>query len=220
MGQIRLSEIETRVVSVLVEKEMTTPEYYPLSLNALLNACNQKTNRDPVTVLGEAEVAAALERLRHLGLVTRGGAGGRVGKYAHNLSGKLHLEPETLAVLTEMMLRGPQTVGELRNRAGRMQPLPDLAAVEMELEELMNREPPLVVRMPRQPGRKEHRYMHLLCGLPEKEETIGEPPPEEALNKVRQEKERILRLEDEVASLRNELDALRQELTTFKAEFE
>jgi len=220
MEMMVLDGIEVRILGALAEKEMTTPEYYPLSLNALTNACNQKSNRAPVMALEETDVVRALEHLLQLGLVTRSAAGGRVPKYGHNLSGKLRLEPEELAVLAELLLRGPQTVGELRGRAERMHPLPDLTAVEAVLDDLTGREPPLAVKLPRQPGRKEHRYMHLLAGEPELGAEAAEAPPEAAALKVRAENERIAALEQEVADLRGELEALRQEMTDFKAQFD
>jgi hypothetical protein len=199
---------------------MTTPEYYPLSLNALTNACNQKTNREPVMTLDETDVVRALDRLRQLGLATQSAEGSRVPKYGHNLPGKFRLEPEELAVVTELLLRGAQTVGELRARADRMHPFADLAAVEEVLEELMGKEPPLAARLPRQPGRKEHRYTHLLAGEPEFEEAAPAATPETATLRVRAENERIAALEEEMADLRKEFEKLKQEMTEFKAQFE
>lgn len=219
MEMTTLNEHEVRVLGCLAEKEMATPEYYPLTLNALTNACNQKTNRAPVMTLEEADVARALERLRHLGLATQAAGGGRVPKYGQNLEGKLRLEPEELAILTELLLRGPQTVGELRGRAERMHPFADLTAVEAVLDELLAKEPPLVVKLPRQPGRKEHRFMHLLAGEPQLE-AEAPAPPETVTLKVRAENERIVLLEEEVAALRSELEALRREVAAFRAEFE
>jgi len=218
--ELTLDAVEVRVLGALAEKEMTTPEYYPLTLNALTNACNQKTNRDPVMALEETDVARALERLRQLGLATQSAEGGRVPKYCHNLPGKFRLEPEELAVLTELLLRGAQTVGELRGRAERMHPFADLAAVEAVLEELMARESPLALRLPRQPGRKEHRYTHLLAGEPEIETTSSGPAPEAATLKVRAENERIAALETEIADLREEVETLKREMREFKAQFE
>lgn len=215
---IILNAIEVRVLGSLAEKEMTTPEYYPLSLNALTNACNQKSNRDPVMALEEADVVRALDRLRQLGLATQSAEGSRVPKYGHNLPGKVRLEPEELAILTELLLRGPQTVGELRARAERMHPFADLAAVEEVLNELMGREQPLAVKLPRQPGRKEHRYAHLLAGEAEGEEVPA--TPEAATLRVRAENERIAVLEEEMAALRAEFAQLRQEMAEFTKQFE
>jgi uncharacterized protein YceH (UPF0502 family) len=218
--EMTLNAIEVRVLGCLAEKEMTTPEYYPLSLNALTNACNQKTNREPVMTLDETEVVRALDRLRQLGLATQSAEGSRVPKYGHNLPGKFHLEPEELAVLTELLLRGPQTVGELRARADRMHSFADLAAVEEVLDELMGKEPPLAARLPRQPGRKEHRYTHLLAGEPDVEETAPAATPEAATLRVRAENERIAALEEEMAALRAEFAKLKEEMAEFKAQFE
>ena len=160
-----LNENEIRVLGCLIEKEMTTPDYYPLTLNALTNACNQKSNRDPVVDLEETDVVRALDALRMKGLAMQAhGEGSRVPKYRHSLAEKLFLEPEELAILCELFLRGPQTVGELRGRAGRMHDFEDLAQVEAVLQELMERQPPMAAKLPRQPGRKEHRYAHLLGG--------------------------------------------------------
>jgi hypothetical protein len=215
-----LNDIEVRVLGCLVEKELATPEYYPLTLNALTNACNQKSNRDPVLALEETDVVRALDGLRHKGLAHQSAEGGRVPKYCHSLAAKLHLEPAELAVLAELLLRGPQTVGELRGRAERMHPLATLEEVERILEELMERQPPLLARLPRQPGRKEHRFAHLLAGAPEIAAEERSLPPEAARVQVMAENERIDRLEAEVAALREEMTALRAELAAFREQFE
>jgi uncharacterized protein YceH (UPF0502 family) len=214
-----LDEIEIRVLGCLVEKDLATPEYYPLTLNALTNACNQKSNRDPVMLLEEADVVRALDGLRKKQLAHQSAEGVRAAKYCHNLEGRLLLEPEDLAILCELMLRGPQTVGELRNRAERMCPVGDLQAVEDLLQSLMSRQEALVIRLPRQPGRKEHRFAHLLAGEPAIEESSS-LPIEPARLKVAAEHERIARLEDEVATLRAELDELRSRLQSFQSQFE
>ena len=205
---IRLDDIEARVLGCLIEKELTTPEYYPLSLNALTNACNQKSNRDPVMGLEEEEVVAALDALRFKQLAVLSAEGGRVAKYRHILAEKLGLLPAELAVVGELLLRGPQTVGELRTRAERMHPFPDLAAVEETLGELMERGQPLVTRLARLPGRKEPRYAHLFSGEPAMEE--GDLPPEPARLRVMAGNERIAQLEQEVAALREEVGELRR----------
>jgi len=217
-----LNEIEIRILGSLIEKEMTTPDYYPLTLNALTNACNQKSNRAPVMVLDETDVVRALESLRHKGLAMQAhGEGSRVPKYRHSLAEKLHLEPEELAILGELFLRGPQTVGELRGRADRMHPFANLGQVEAVLQGLMEeRQPPLVVRLPRQPGRKENRYSHLLGGEPRGADEAQTPPPESATLKVRAENERIEALEKKVVTLQEEVAELRQMLENFKAQFE
>jgi uncharacterized protein YceH (UPF0502 family) len=210
---------EVRVLGCLIEKDLATPEYYPLTLNALTNACNQKSNREPVMVLDETDVVRALDSLRKKQLAHQSAEGVRAAKYCHNLEGQLQLEPEELAVFAELLLRGPQTVGELRNRAERMSPMGDLQAVEELLEHLMAREQPLVTRLPRQPGRKEHRFTHLLSGPPEIDETTS-APVEAARLQVAAEHERICKLEDEVAALRAELVELRSQLQAFRAQFE
>ena len=214
-----LDQNEVRVLGCLVEKDLATPEYYPLTLNALTNACNQKSNREPVMVLEETDVVRALDSLRKKQLAHQSAEGVRAAKYCHNLEGQLQLEPEELAVFAELLLRGPQTVGELRNRAERMSPMGDLHAVEELLENLMAREQPLVTRLPRQPGRKEHRFTHLLSGDPEVDET-SQLPDEAARLQVAAEHERISKLEDEVTALRAELVELRSQLQAFRAQFE
>jgi len=214
-----LNAIETRVLGCLIEKELATPEYYPLTLNALTNACNQKSNRDPVMALEDADVVRALDSLRFQRLAHQSAEGVRSAKYCHNLEGLLRLEPQELAILAELLLRGPQTVGELRGRAERMRPFPDLAAVEEVLASLAEREAPLVVRLPRQAGRKEQRYAHLLSGVPEVNDEYA-PPLEPARRQVLAENERLTALETEVATLRGELAELRAQLATFRAQFE
>lgn len=219
--EIQLSAAEARVLGSLVEKDLTTPDYYPLTLNALTNACNQKSNRDPVVAFEEADVVRALDSLRHKGLALQAhGEGSRVPKYRHSLAEKLHLEREEQAVLAELLLRGPQTLGELRTRGERMAPLPSLEEVERVLAELMQRQPPLAVKLPRQPGRKEHRYAHLLCGEPEIALEEGQPSPEVATLQMRAENEWLASLEAEVAALREEVAQLRGELEKFRRQFE
>lgn len=215
-----LNDTEVRVLGCLIEKELTTPEYYPLTLNALTNACNQKSNRDPVLTLEEVEVVRALDSLKFKQLALLSAEGGRVPKYRHTLLEKLRLDPPELAVLAELLLRGPQTVGELRTRGERMHPFLDLAAVEEVLGELMARTPPLVIRLPRQPGRKESRHAHLFSGEPEPATENLTLPPETARLKVMAENERIAKLEEEVADLRGEVIELRRLVDEFKSQFE
>ncbi len=217
---IRLNDIEVRVLGSLVEKELTTPEYYPLSLNALTNACNQKSNRDPVLALTDEEVVRALDSLRFKQLSVISADGGRVPKYRHLLAEKLGLLPAEQAVLCELLLRGPQTVGELRTRCERMHPFVDLAAVEEVLRELMERESPFVARLERQPGRKEARYAQLFSDLPECGAEPAETAPEAARQRVMAENQRIVNLEQEVAALRAEVADLRQLVEEFKKQFE
>jgi uncharacterized protein YceH (UPF0502 family) len=214
-----LDEIEIRVLGCLVEKDLATPEYYPLTLNALTNACNQKSNRAPVMLLEDTDVVRALDSLRQKQMAHQSAEGVRSAKYCHNLEGVLGLDPEELAILAELLLRGPQTVGELRNRAERMYPVGDLHAVEELLQTLMEREEPLLTRLPRQPGRKEQRFAHLLSGTPEIEETSS-LPAEPARLQVAAEDERIAKLEDDVVTLRAELDEVRSQLQAFQAQFE
>ncbi|KAF0218344.1 MAG: hypothetical protein FD174_2961 [Geobacteraceae bacterium] len=215
-----LNVMEVRVLGCLIEKELATPEYYPLTLNALTNACNQKSNRDPVMSLEEAEVVRALDSLRFKGFARLSAEGVRVPKYCHSLAERLRLDPPELAVLCELLLRGPQTVGELRTRAERMHPFPDLAAVEEVLQELMARTPPLVIQLSRQAGRKEHRYAHIFAGEPEQPAEDLVPPPEAARLRVTAENERVVKLEEEVASLRGEVAELRRMVEDFKSQFE
>ncbi|HTG80744.1 MAG TPA: YceH family protein [Geobacteraceae bacterium] len=215
-----LTDTEVRVLGCLIEKELATPEYYPLTLNALTNACNQKSNRDPVMQLDEADVVRALDALRFKQLALLSAEGGRVPKYRHILTEKLRFSPAELAVLAELLLRGPQTVGELRTRAERMHPLADLAAVEEVLEELQGRTPPLVTKLPRQPGRKEQRYVQLFAGEPELDAEEHPVLPEAARLRVMAEEGRLARLEEEVASLRAEVAGLRRLVEEFKAQFE
>ena len=168
---------EVRVLGALLEKEVTTPEYYPLSVNALLNACNQKSNRDPVVHFDEETVERVLYTLRDKGLLLNiTGAGSRVPKYGHRLSEKLNLGRRELAILCELMLRGPQTLGELRTRAERMHRFDDIS----EVETVLDRMPELVTKLPRRPGEKEARYAHLLSGAPD----VAAAAPEHAVDSV------------------------------------
>jgi uncharacterized protein YceH (UPF0502 family) len=218
--EIFLEDAEARVLGCLIEKELTTPEYYPLSLNALTNACNQKSNRDPVMAMTEEEVIRALDALRFKQLTVVSAEGGRVPKYRHILAEKLGLVPAELALMCELLVRGPQTVGELRARAERMHPFSDPAAVEDALRELMEREQPFVTRLARQPGRKESRYAHLLAGEPAAAGEEQAPAPEPARIRVMAENVRMQQLEEEVAVLRSEVDELRRLVQEFKAQFE
>jgi uncharacterized protein YceH (UPF0502 family) len=217
---IILNDTEIRVLGSLIEKELTTPDYYPLTLNSLTNACNQKSNRDPVLTLAEEEVVRALDSLRFKQLAVLSADGGRVPKYRHLLAEKLSLMPAELAVLCELLVRGPQTVGELRTRCERMHPFGDLAAVEEVLQELIVRENPLIALMPRQPGRKEGRYAQLFSGIPESVDEVSEARPEAARQRVMAENERILKLEADVTILQQEVSSLRLMMVEFKKQFE
>jgi uncharacterized protein YceH (UPF0502 family) len=159
-----LLPVECRVLGVLVEKAQTTPAQYPLTLNALVNGCNQKSNRDPVTSLDEDDVLTALDSLRGKQMVREVLlSGSRVGKFRHNARDALEIDTTSLVVLAELLLRGPQTVGELRGRASRMHPLESISVVDSTLEGMTSREPPLVRRLPSAPGSRAARYMQLLC---------------------------------------------------------
>ncbi len=206
----------------LIEKQITTPSYYPLTLAALTAACNQKSNRNPVTALDEKDVARAILTLRdkHLAWETAE-AGARVMKYSHNLSQHFEFSDQQLAVVCELMLRGPQTGGELRTHCERMHPLGDITQTEAVLQSLIDYPgSPLVAKLPREPGRRENRFTHLLCGevvLPP--ETL-KPQPEPATLAVRAENERLAALEDEVKNLRTEVDTLHRQLAEFSKQFE
>ena len=219
MDQI-LTQVEVRVLGSLMEKEITTPEYYPLTLNALVNACNQISNRDPVVSFDERTVARALESLREKRLAWMVTGIGRVPKYEHRFSEALKLAEQELAVLCVLMLRGPQTVGEIRGRTGRLYEFKELEEVELTLQALMTAEPPLAIKLPRQPGTKESRYAHLLAGEVRVEEREAAPRLEPATLEVRQENERIAKLEEELTHVRNELADLKRQFVDFKKQFE
>ncbi len=212
---ILLTDIEVRVLGSLIEKSMTTPEYYPLSLNALTNACNQKSNRDPVVAFNETDVVRALDSLREMQLVVLS-ASSRVPKYAEIFVDTRKLVKREAALLTVLLLRGPQTVGELRGRTERAYRFADLAEVEATLDELVDSG--YVKKLPRMAGRKESRYAHLFSGDVEIE--AAPPKPEPAAILVRRENERIVVLEEELQKLRNEFDALQAEFVKFRKEFE
>ena len=219
MDQI-LTQVEVRVLGSLIEKEITTPEYYPLTLNALTNACNQISNRDPVVSFEEKTVARAIESLREKKLAWMVTGVGRVPKYEHRFTEELQLAEQEVAVLCVLMLRGPQTVGEIRGRTGRLYEFKELEEVELTLQALLSAQPPLVVRLPRQPGTKESRYAHLLAGQVHLEEREVTPRLEPATIEVRQENERMTRLEADLAQLRAEIQDLKQQFFAFKTQFE
>lgn len=217
-----LSSTEIRILGSLLEKEVTTPEYYPLSLNALALACNQKTNREPVMLLTDEAVATALELLRSRGLVyfVRE-TGSRVEKYRQRLSEVLNLDRREFAILCVLMLRGFQTTGELRERTQRLYAFDDLAAVEVCLNRMIERNPvPLVVRLARSPGSKESRYAHLLSGTPEVlEAQAASDLPSDLVGRPSQ-LERINTLESEVAALKRDVAELRGQFAEFRKQFE
>ena len=209
-----LTPTEVRVLGCLMEKAATTPEYYPLTLNALTNACNQKSNRDPVMSVSDSEVQEALDGLRHThrlaALVHT--AGSRAEKFKHTLTSRIPVERPQAALLCELFLRGPETVGELRTRASRLCPFERLDEVQKALDELATHpDGALVVRMPREPGRREARWMHVLGGMPQADagETAAMPeavPPSA--------------MEEEVQRLRAEVDALKAAFAEFQRQFE
>ena len=216
-----LNTVEVRVLGSLIEKQITTPDYYPLTLNALTNACNQLTNRDPVVSFEETAIVRALDTLRDKRLATLfHGAESRVAKYRHSFGDVLPLTPAEVAVLCVLMLRGPQTVGELRTRTERLFAFDNLPEVEATLNGLRTRQPPLVTKLPRQPGTKESRYAHLLSGPIDVTANEKAPPLEPATIAVRAENERIAKLEQEVAEFRRELAELKQQLADFRKQFE
>ena len=216
-----LDLVEVRVLGALAEKQLTTPEYYPLTLNALRAACNQKSNRDPVVDFDDKTVARALESLREKQLVRQvSGGDQRVPRYYHLLSERLDLEDPALAALCVLMLRGPQTSGEIRGRSGRLHSFADPAAVEAVLSGLMERDEPLIVLLPRQAGLKERRYAHLLAGVPEVPPAEDGGPVEPAALQIRDDNHRLERVEQEVEQLRRELEALRRELGEFRGQFD
>ena len=214
---IELSPIEARVIGCLIEKQITTPDQYPLSLNALVNACNQKSNRDPVMSADEAAIQTTLDHLirKHL-VIEKSGFGSRVPKYQHRFCntefGPLKFTPQELAIVCELLVRGPQTPGELRTRAARMASFADVEQVETALESLSSRaDGPFVVRLPREPGRRDSRYAHLFSGavtIPAlTEDSIAEPSMAStpALS-------RLERLEKEVQQLKEELNHIKARL--------
>ncbi len=219
-SEIRLSEVAARVLGALVEKEITTPEYYPLSLNALVNACNQKTNREPVMNLDEGAVTVALRGLSELEFAGAADTNdSRVRKYEHRLGEVFNFTRPETAVLCVLLLRGAQTPGEIRGRGDRLYHFEELSDVQGALQKLMQREPALVKVLARQPGTKESRYVHLLCG--DVEDLAGEGAREPArVSRGEGDGDRFARLEGEVAELRSEVAELREQLALFRKQFE
>ena len=212
-----LTEIETRVLGSLIEKDITTPDYYPLSLNALVNACNQKNNREPVMTLDENAVRDALSTLQEKRMAgPASGADSRVTKYEHRLQEVFNFDRREIAVICVLLLRGSQTPGELRGRTDRMYHFETLEDVVLTLDRLAHRELPLVAMLPRQPGTKESRYMHLF---------FGEAPPQPIMEMTAASRgasgsDRITLLEQEVSRLRAELTEVEQQLAAFRKQFE
>ncbi|HGY9583791.1 TPA: YceH family protein [Vibrio harveyi] len=211
--KVELTAIEARVIGCLIEKEVTTPDQYPLSLNALTNACNQKSNREPVMSLSEADVLDAVDALIERRLVSdESGFNSRVSKYQHRFCntefGDLQLTEQEKGIVCCMLLRGAQTPGEIRTRTNRLATFNDVKEVENVLEHLASEEKgPLVVKLPREAGKRESRYMHLFCGEVDISElAVASAAPSSASS------ERISQLEQEVAELRVELTALKEQV--------
>jgi uncharacterized protein YceH (UPF0502 family) len=214
-----LSDIECRILGALIEKQLTTPEYYPLTLNSLTAACNQKNNRDPVVSYDENTVAAALEELRDRNLVyVFYGSTSRVPKYKHMVPSVYELEPSEVAVMCVMMLRGPQTLGELRERSSRLHQFSGLGEVQETLDGLIRRDEPLVMRLERQPGQKEARFAHLLSGEIDVEAFAAAQASRASRGGADHEK--VEKLEEEIAALRIEIEELKQTFEEFRRQFE
>jgi uncharacterized protein YceH (UPF0502 family) len=218
-----LSLLETRVLGVLAEKQRTVPDSYPLTLNALISGCNQKSSRDPVIEASESEIAVALDSLRALSLIVET-SGGRASRYGHNIERVLHIPTQSTALLTLLMLRGPQTAGELRINCERLHKFADISSVEAFLVELAEREAGgLVVELPRQPGSRENRWMHLLSGAPAIEERVSAggvyatPAGDVTVGEIAALKANVARLEAEVSELRTLVEKLYAELGVSKS---
>ena len=215
-----LTSTEIRVLGSLIEKQITTPEYYPLTLNSLTLACNQKNNRNPVTTLSEAEVEQALDSLREKNLAyVFYGSTSRVPKFKH-VADNLHLSPPELAVICVLMLSGAQTAGEIRGRAYRLYEVTGLEEIEQTLHSLSTKDPePLVIKLPRQAGQKEARFAHLLAGEVKIEDLDGEQPVSKQ-TKRSIESEKVVSLEHRVETLAAEVEGLRRQFDDFKKQFE
>jgi uncharacterized protein YceH (UPF0502 family) len=229
---MNLTGTEARVLGSLIEKDITTPDYYPLSLNALVNACNQKNNRDPVMTLDEEAVRAALATLQERRLAgPASGADSRVTKYEHRLQEVFNFDRREIAIVCVLLLRGPQTPGELRSRTDRMYHFEALDDVVSTLDRLAQRDPPLAAILPRQPGTKESRYTHLFSGIPdvaseanaERVASVGpgdSPAHPTTQHSTPSATDRLTHLEEEVARLRQELSQVQQQLAAFSKQFE
>ncbi len=208
---ITINETEARILGSLVEKQLTTPEYYPLTLNALTAACNQKSNRDPVMSLGETEILSAVDSLRDKNLVyLYYGSSSRTVKYKHMLPNVFEIEAPAVAILTLLLLRGPQTAGEMRGRADRLYEFSGIGEVQETLDELARRDDPLVVKLERQPGQKESRYAHLLSG----------PVAAEAISQMHQTPAGNAPSDDRIGKLETEVERLSAELAEFRSAFD
>jgi uncharacterized protein YceH (UPF0502 family) len=211
-----LTEVEARIVGALIEKQLSTPEYYPLTLNALVAACNQKSNREPVVSFDDELVQKSLDELREKNIVyVFYGSTSRVPKYKHILPKTLELDEAETAILCVLMLRGAQTLGELRERTGRLYEFSGLGEVQETLDQLTRRDEPLVVKLERQPGQKEARYAHLLSG-----EVINIPTAAKSISISQAGNERLEKLESELENLRSEFNLFRESFEEFKKQFE
>lgn len=215
--ELQLTLIESRIIGSLIEKEIATPEYYPLTLNALVNACNQKSSRDPVTSFTEPEIEDALNILRDKGLARRvTGSDMRVPRFKQTFTEHFQLTSQETACITVLFLRGPQTAGEIRSRSGRLFEFQSIQEVDETLTSLESKSPsPFVIKLPKQPGTKENRFAHLFSGTPEF--NITENNPIEISSPLT---DRITSLENELEMLRNEFNSLKQEFVNFKKTFE
>jgi uncharacterized protein YceH (UPF0502 family) len=220
MNALQLSDVEVRTLGSLIEKDITTPDYYPLSLNALVNACNQKNNRDPVMGLDEDSVRRALGSLQEKRLAgPADGADSRVTKYEHRLQEVFNFDRRETALLCVLLLRGPQTPGELRSRTDRLYRFEALDDVQAAMQRLMERQPPLVRVLARQPGTKESRYMHLFAGDTFPPSDYVPRATSDAIPANTSDAGRIAVLESEVSSLKREISELRQQLSAFQEQF-
>ncbi len=217
-----LNTIEARILGVLIEKEISTPDYYPMTLNALVNACNQKTNRDPVMDLEESAVDNSLEELMDMRLVRQvKQQGSRALKYEHSLKDITGFSSRELALICELLLRGPQTAGELRSRTARLTEFGTLQAVEMTLQKLINNEKgPYAVQLPLSPGKKENRYAHLFFKPDSSGEVFHSPESDIPLRDGHTNSERISLLEEKVGQLEAEIRELQKQFSAFQKQFE
>ncbi len=221
--KLKLSTLEVRVLGCLIEKEMSTPEYYPLTLNSLVAACNQKSNRDPAMQIDDKTVIRTIEDLRYEQQLVRqvSSAGSRVPKYKHMLAEDWAFTPQELAVLCELFVRGPQTAGQLRTHTARLFPFSEISEIESVLNDLVeNDDGPFVIKLPREPGCREQRWAHLFSGEIDISEPVAEPRPEAARLIVQAENERIAALESEVAELKNQIEQLKADFAEFRQQFE